>query len=206
MKITMLSKGKKQGFTLVESLVVLAISAITILVIIFSTAIVKQNSYGERVFWNVFNEKWNGAIQKSRNDKKIVRVEFSTSNRVIFSSYDNRRLNRDVLPMPQGLKTEKWNEIVINEDGYVKPQTVVWFSENSNTRIWQKFQLGWGTYNFERKKFHRSGYSLIDTLIGFAIICFTVILYLETSHQFNLKMIQSNQEMILVREKYDREK
>lgn len=148
----MLSKGKKQGFTLVESLVVLAISAITILVIIFSTAIVKQNSYGERVFWNVFNEKWNGAIQKSRNDKKIVRVEFSTSNRVIFSSYDNRRLNRDVLPMPQGLKTEKWNEIVINEDGYVKPQTVVWFSENSNTRIWQKFQLGWGTYNFERKK------------------------------------------------------
>lgn len=143
-------KKTRLGFTLVETLVVLGISSVIMMLLVFAIAMFPQNNLKEKAFWRCFDEQWNLSIQAAKDTEQITKVRFRPDvNQVIFEQYKNKRLQSKLIEIPDGLRPIEFREITISEKGFVKPQTLNWYSQKRHCGIHQKFQLGWGIYYCE---------------------------------------------------------
>ncbi|ANZ58313.1 hypothetical protein BGL34_00580 [Fructilactobacillus lindneri] len=150
-KIIRHHKNKRYGFTFLESMTVLCVTSVVLLLLIFGIHIFNQFQINEKLFWNTFDETWNHSLVLARNDNTSVNVAFYPNDEVVFKSFNHGKRYRKTVQMPHGLSVVKRYEMNISEKGYVKPQTVYWKSSNTNERVLQKFQLGWGTYRNEKE-------------------------------------------------------
>lgn len=146
-------KKIRKGFTLIETVIVLGISALILIFLVFAVAMFPQSNIKEKAFWRCFDEQWNSAIQMAKDNGQITTVSFwSNSDEVVFSQYRNNGLHYKRVQLPDGLRPVEFREIKITEKGFVKPQTLNWYSQNCHCKIHQKFQLGWGIYYCEDDK------------------------------------------------------
>ncbi|WP_429970728.1 prepilin-type N-terminal cleavage/methylation domain-containing protein [Fructilactobacillus sp. Tb1] len=145
-------KKTRTGFTLVESLVVLAISSLIVGMLLLCLNVFPQNSMKEKAFWRLFNEKWNESIQRGKNEGRVTDVRIWKGQDVEFRFYKNKHLISEYVDIPEGLSANGQHDIFITPTGFTKPQTINWYSKNRHCGIQQKFQLGWGIYYCEDDK------------------------------------------------------
>ncbi|WP_395318729.1 prepilin-type N-terminal cleavage/methylation domain-containing protein [Fructilactobacillus frigidiflavus] len=143
-------KRIRPGFTLVETLIVLAISTLIMALLVFLMAMFPQKNIQEKAFWRCFDEQWNSSIQAAKDHGQITDVRVRPDkNIVLFEQFKNNHFEYQRVQMPDGLRPIEVHEIRITDKGFVKPQTLNWYSQNRHCGIHQKFQLGWGIYYCE---------------------------------------------------------
>ncbi|USS93787.1 hypothetical protein M8332_02755 [Fructilactobacillus ixorae] len=111
-----------------------------------------ENRTTETAFWHDFANTWNRTLVLARQRQVPATVFFVPHDQVVFTSFNHGSQYRKTIKLPPGLSPVRWYEVKITDQGYVKPQTLRWLSTTSQTEIWQKFQLGWGSYVNEIRK------------------------------------------------------
>ncbi|USS86786.1 hypothetical protein [Fructilactobacillus cliffordii] len=146
------TKSNRQGFTLLESLIVLGLTTLTLVTLSVGVRWFNEANVTETAFWHDFANTWNRTLVLARQNQTPATVTFLPNDQVIFRSYNHGNQFQKRVSLPSGLSPVRWYEVKITDQGYVKPQTLRWLSNASHTEIWQKFQLGWGSYVNEKHK------------------------------------------------------
>ncbi|KPN83019.1 hypothetical protein [Apilactobacillus kunkeei] len=137
----------KGAFTTIEMLIVLIISSIFMSLCIFLYQGVHINDKElEKDFWENFNVYWKHGIESSEYSGLRTYI-YEKNNDIIFLNDGNY----NKLRMPNGMRSQDNLLIIINNDGYVPPQTYEWYSKKTHTRYYLKVQLGGGTYKIYEK-------------------------------------------------------
>lgn len=146
----MFIKGRRTGFTLLETLLVLLITSFVVAVLIFGVNCFRNYSNNENRFFSTLGEAWNATILMTKEKQLETNVYFYPHDAVIFVSQgkDQKVVRR--IKEPNSLSVVSYHDVKIGKDGYVKPQTIKWYSEKNKQMIYQKIQLGWGIYHLEK--------------------------------------------------------
>lgn len=141
----------RKGFTMIETMVVLVISALLLSLSLFVYRGLSVNRYQNRFFWREFKSDFELYENLAKVRHTGVNIIFSPSSKQITFLGLNSKIYRKVIKEPKDLSTKRSYRVTITNDGYVNPSRVVWLV-NGRPRLNQNFQLGWGVYNFEKIK------------------------------------------------------
>jgi competence protein ComGD len=138
---------KKDGFTLVENVMVMIITTIVLLFTlgIFNCIDKTRDSRLEKEFWQQFQRCWDDNLAYAKITKLDTFV-VTIKNKVKFGNFKTSRS----LNIPESISPPKRLDIHINSDGYVSPQTVYWKLKSGGTYV-QTIQLGWGIYHLKKE-------------------------------------------------------
>ena len=138
----------KTGFTLVETMVVLLISALILGLSLWMVNGLNLDHLRDAFFWRRFQSQFDLCENTARRHHSPTTVVFRPHNQVTFI---NDRLRSPNLELPRTLSPAKTYTVMIRANGHVNPQSLIWLV-NGRPRLIQKFQLGWGMYNLVAKK------------------------------------------------------
>lgn len=143
--------GHRKGFTMVETVVVLVISALLLSLSLVIFHSLNVNQYQNKFFWKEFKSDFElyENLAKVRHTGVIITFN-SSRNRITFMGV-NSKIHSKIIKEPKDLSTKKSYRVTITDDGYVNPSRVVWLV-NGRPNLNQNFQLGWGVYTFEKIK------------------------------------------------------
>lgn len=140
----------KDGFTMLESLVVLILTVMSLGLGLFVKDTFHPESIDQMYFWQQFRSRFD--LLESISERKNIPtlITFPNSKKVVFLV---KRHNL-VLKIPQGLEISRQTMvrqpvIRINRQGNIRPQTVYWSDERHHQSIKQIFELSWGVYRLE---------------------------------------------------------
>ena len=141
----------KDGFTILESLVVLILVVMSLGLGLFVKDTFHPESIDRIYFWQRFRSRFDLLESISEKDNIPTLITFPNSKKVIFG-VKRRRL---VLKIPKGLEISRRTMvrqpmIRINRAGSIRPQTVYWSDERHHQNIKQVFELSWGVYRLEK--------------------------------------------------------
>lgn len=133
---------KWRAFTLLESLLVLFITAI--LIAFFTPQMVKSRQRAvENEFFQRVEVEWGKTTTRARQRQESCEITIH-NNQLCFG-------NRTAISLPQTLKPTCFGAVKVNEDGFISPQTEV-FKSRIDGRIYRmKIQMGWGGFKLEEE-------------------------------------------------------
>lgn len=136
----------KNGFTIVESLLVLALVALSLGLGTFIQNSFQTKSVNQVYFWRQFRSRFDLLESASKKNRIPAMITFPTHKKVVFS------LRRDnwALRVPKDLEVRQLATIRINKGGTIRPQTIDWFDKYHHQNIKQIFELGWGVYHLKK--------------------------------------------------------
>ena len=136
----------RRGFTMIESLIVLVITILTLGLGLFIKDSFQTEPLDQIYFWRQFQSRFDLLESISEKQRRLTSISFLTPKRVVFSIK-----NKDILlKVPQGLWVKRTPFIIrIGRNGNVKPQRIQWGNSQGRT-INQIFELGWGVYRVEK--------------------------------------------------------
>lgn len=144
-----MKRGVK-AFTLIESLVVLAIITMLFLLIVPTANRSKQAS-AERQFWSDWRVQWQAAQTRAKVANQSTSVVYQPdSHRFEFSWLASHRQTESVV-VPSTLVVDFFPRIQILANGYVRPQTIRLHSTLTKQQYQIRVQLGWGGYHVVKK-------------------------------------------------------
>ncbi|MFR0609697.1 prepilin-type N-terminal cleavage/methylation domain-containing protein [Limosilactobacillus mucosae] len=177
-------KIRRPAFTLLEMMIVLGITALTMLIGWPSMQRTIQKNE-ERQFWQTFRQAWQAAQVRSKTSNESTRVFYLKSHsQVVFSwASGAERIN-----VPDTLLVRRFNDVEMKKTGYVSPQTEEFISTLDNTDYQMRIQLAWGSYHVQatQKKRHRAvmlGESVSALAIAALSIVFLMISLNGLNHQ-----------------------
>ncbi|WP_367341919.1 prepilin-type N-terminal cleavage/methylation domain-containing protein [Limosilactobacillus sp.] len=133
---------KAKAFTLVESLIVLFITAI--IIAFFSPQMTKSRQRAiENEFFQRVETEWSKATTRARETGEPCRITIQ-NQRMCFGK-------RESIALPKTLKPTCFGAIQIGEDGFVSPQTEEFTSEIDDRIYRLKIQMGWGGFKLEQE-------------------------------------------------------
>ncbi|UQS85214.1 hypothetical protein MOO46_01015 [Apilactobacillus apisilvae] len=152
MKIIKLLKNKTDGFTSIEMIIVMALTAtfLSFTIFIYQTT----NSYhrnDESAFWNAFKHQWDSVLTATKltTHANVTSSIVVTKDEVNFYYWNNIKKK---IKVPETLEIYSSSyKINIKSGGYVAPSTYRWKSKISGDIYKQTFQLGWGIYHLEKE-------------------------------------------------------
>ena len=141
--------NKKRAFTLVETMVVLVIFSSSLLIGLFN--IKKSHSYqNEAYFFKQFDESWQYCKYLSNFKRCYTTIKFhKAENNISFDSNGRYFRWKKVLRLPADLKPFYDYSVIMDIDGYTKPQTI-YFTQNNKNKYKLSVQLGWGIYELTK--------------------------------------------------------
>lgn len=143
-------KRRVNAFTLLESLVVLAIITMLFLLIVPTANRSKQAS-DERQFWSDLRVQWQAAQARAKVAHQSTSVAYEPdSHRFVFSWLASHRQAESV-DVPPTLVVDFYPRIQIFANGYVRPQTIRLHSTLTKQQYQIRVQLGWGGYHVVKK-------------------------------------------------------
>ncbi len=143
----------RDGFTLVETMIVLAISTLILSLSLFAA----DNFNFDRVrcyfFWKEFQSQFELSENLARQRKMPTVIKFWPHQKVEFDSRYFERQNSGplIIKLPNGLSPVRPCRVEIYKTGHVSPQRLDW-SRSGQPDLVQTFQLSWGVYNLKTKK------------------------------------------------------
>lgn len=143
-------KRRVKAFTLLESLVVLAIITMLFLLILPPANRSKQAS-AEWQFWSDLRVQWQAAQARAKVAHRSTTVVYEPdSHRFEFFWLTSHRQTESVA-VPSTLVVDSYPRIQILTNGYVRPQTIRLHSTLTNQQYQIRVQLGWGGYHVVKK-------------------------------------------------------
>mgnify|MGYP003600983092 CR=1 FL=1 len=143
-------KKEVEAFTLLESLVVLAIITMLFLLVVPTANRSKQAS-AERQFWSDLHVHWQAAQARAKVAHQSTSVVYEPdSHRFEFSWLASRR-QTETVAVPSTLVVDFYPRIQILANGYVRPQTLRLHSTLTKQQYQIRVQLGWGGYHVVKK-------------------------------------------------------
>lgn len=133
---------KVHAFTLLESLLVLLITAM--IVTALSPQMIKSRQRAvENEFFQRVETEWSKTTTRARENGESCRI-----------TIQNRRMyfgERSSIALPKTLTPTYFGSVYIHDDGFVSPQTEI-FQSNIDQRIYRlKIQMGWGGFRIEQE-------------------------------------------------------
>ncbi|EJE97476.1 prepilin-type N-terminal cleavage/methylation domain-containing protein [Liquorilactobacillus mali] len=141
-----MKKQNKGGFTLIEVMIVLSISAFMLLISIWPIQN-KYNEVSEEIFWKKFDAMWMRLVTIVPKSGQRGNVYFYNDKAIFVVSNKEKKY----LYYPQGLHLYQYRNIQISANGRVKPDTVVFNSEVTKLKYVITFQLAWGDYRIKKE-------------------------------------------------------
>ncbi|KRL02718.1 hypothetical protein [Liquorilactobacillus capillatus] len=136
------NRGKLAAFSLIEMVVVLALSTFVLLLTIKPL----DNSISnlqEKIFWQSFKQTWTREIISSAKFNKVYTIEFK-HDRVIFNERNNIKV---IVKLPRTLSIRRYELIKVNDTGSISGRTIIVDSSLQGKPYYILVQLGWGKYH-----------------------------------------------------------
>ncbi|MDV7695155.1 hypothetical protein A7K95_10090 [Pediococcus parvulus] len=141
----------KNGFTLVETLVVLTIVTILLSIGHFTLKRVMAQQQ-EKQFWAKFDDDWKKYEQFANFEGVVTYISFDkTRRKVKFTPLKAFEKENSEIELPKTLSLFTNQEVKIGSNGYVKPQTIGFQSEANKCTYRLRIQLGWGVYHVSKE-------------------------------------------------------
>lgn len=139
---------KRDGFTLLESLVVLMLVAIS-----FTICWPKFNyhwdCFEQEQFFHRLRAEWQLAQSSAKNNQEETDISYNHSH-VDFVNADYHHQ----LKLPRKLKMRDHTDLTMHADGYVRPCTWEFCSEIDHRVYYMHIQMAWGGYRIEKGGFY----------------------------------------------------
>ncbi|KRM95581.1 hypothetical protein FC19_GL001717 [Liquorilactobacillus aquaticus DSM 21051] len=135
-------RNKQSAFSLAEILVVLALSAFTLLLTV-SPLENSINGLQEKIFWQSFKQTWTNEIISSSKFKKVHTIAFK-NNKIVFSEKNNRKV---MVRLPKTMSIRRYESISVNDTGSISGRTIIVDSTLQDKPYYIMIQLGWGKYH-----------------------------------------------------------
>ncbi|WP_311408319.1 hypothetical protein [Liquorilactobacillus uvarum] len=135
-------RNKQPAFSLIETIVVLALSVFTLLLIarpLESSISVLQ----ERIFWQSFKQTWTREIISSTKFIKVHTIIFK-NKKIIFSEQNNKKVT---VELPKTMTIRRYESINVNDTGSISGRTIIVDSTLQDKPYYILIQLGWGKYH-----------------------------------------------------------
>lgn len=137
----------RNGFTLIETTIVLVISAMILSLSLYMNQHVNLDHFKDFFFWEKFQNQFELAEDAAINNNSSVAVTFHRHGLVIMK-YRNKKV---ILRPPENLTLLTNKRIEIKNNGYIAPYPVRWLVDK-HAVLDQNFQLGWGKYTFHYER------------------------------------------------------
>jgi len=144
--------NKRNGFTLIETLIVLALVAL-----MFTFGTMKLNSFreasDEKHFWMQLERAWQQSQARAQNSGKPTAIKLSANKEQLLFHARDRNGNDDDndIQIPKTIEVRAFKAITMHQNGYVKPQTAKFYSRRTNKMYLMKIQLAYGGYYIEKE-------------------------------------------------------
>ena len=135
---------KKGGFTLIESIIVLGLVALSF-TICWPHFSYNWDQFRQEQFFRRLKTEWQLAQTNARTNHSKTRISFS-DNCIYF---DSQRYHHH-LKMPPKLKLRDHMNVTMHADGYVHPCTWEFCSELDRHVYYMRIQMAWGGYRIEK--------------------------------------------------------
>lgn len=139
---------KSPAFTMIEALIVLAITALIIGITLPSMSR-SERLLGEQQFWRSMRKEWHQSQLRAELNHYPTEIEYDPFTREIIFKWFN---GKSRLPVPATLQVVQFDKVEISETGYSRARTQEFRSKINGHRYLMKIQLAWGGYRFEEKK------------------------------------------------------
>lgn len=138
---------KHRGFTLFETLIVLGLVTL-LFCLITPNYFQSRQLIIENQFWHSLRQQWRTAQINAQLHHRSTIISYQSATRqLVFDSYKSK----EEISLPTTLSIETIETVVMHEDGYVKPQTIVFYSRAKHCHYLMKIQLAWGGYRVEKE-------------------------------------------------------
>lgn len=135
----------REGFTFLETIIVLGIAALLLLITIPNFTKTRQK-LAEEQFWRSLRQDWQWAQLQCESKHQYIVIRYDKSGeRITFRINDQTRESK-VIPIPSTLNVDAFSELYMTPNGYTRPQTQTFRSLIDGHRYYMKIQLGWGGY------------------------------------------------------------
>lgn len=137
---------RKQGFTLMEMIVVLGLTALALTI---SWPAVHHNfeKTKQQIFFQSFRQEWQLAQANCKNNHEATRISYYSQER--FFIFNNQHYQHEV-KLPASLRLCPRKDINMHADGYVRPCSWELQNELDGHSYWMRFQMAWGGYRLEK--------------------------------------------------------
>lgn len=136
----------KKAFTTIEVVIVLGIIAL-LLTFTMPNFVHSRQLMMEEQFWRSMRQQWRTAQIAAQLHHQATNVDYDKeTQQIIFSTGGH---HTEVV-VPGTLIVRHFNTIEMHEDGYVRPQTMMFDSQLNDQRYLMKVQLAWGGYRLEK--------------------------------------------------------
>lgn len=136
----------KKAFTTIEMVIVLGIVAL-LLAFTMPNFTHSRQLMMEEQFWRSMRQQWRTAQIAAQLHHQATNVDYDKEAQQI--TFSTGRHHTEVV-VPGTLTVRRFNAIEMHEDGYVRPQTMVFDSRLNDCRYLMKIQLAWGGYRLEK--------------------------------------------------------
>lgn len=142
---------KSRGFTLVETLLVLALVTL-IISFSFPSLYRSRQNVAEREFWSGLRQQWQAAQVRAKTKQLATAVTYdSDEHQIEFSWIEGSELIKRRLTVPDTLLVRKFENFRMHENGYTKPRTEEFYSSLHHRTYYMRIQLAWGGYRIEEE-------------------------------------------------------
>lgn len=141
---------KRVGFTLVESVIVLGLVAISF-TICWPHFNHDWDQYKQDQFFAQLKTEWQLAQSNAKSRREPTKISFYCDH----ISFDSQHYYQE-LKLPAKLKMRDHTDVVMHADGYVRPCTWEFCSELDHHVYYMRIQMAWGGYRIEKAGLYTS--------------------------------------------------
>lgn len=137
---------KRNGFTLIEMITVLALLAL-VMTVSWPVAHYNWEKMRQRIFFKTFRQEWQLAQANCKNNYEGTTIDFYQPGR--FFLFSNSHYQHEVR-LPASLRLCPRKPLTMHADGYVKPCSWQFKNELDHHDYFMRFQMAWGGYRLEK--------------------------------------------------------
>ncbi|MEW4662580.1 type II secretion system protein [Lactiplantibacillus plantarum] len=163
---------KRQGFTLIETVAVLAIVASVAVIAVHRFPTRQRQQNAEQAFWRELQTMWQQQTLTASVTGQPQVVSFRGTEVVTWGGKRGRPISGPQwhLPLPATLKTERGRDIQIQKNGHPQLAVVIFKSQlQPKQKIRLNALMGWGPIKSHMLK-TRMGFLMIETITALGLL------------------------------------
>lgn len=163
---------KRQGFTLIETVAVLAIVASVAVIAVHRFPTRQRQQNAEQAFWRELQTMWQQQTLTASVTGQPQVVSFRGTEVVTWGGKRGRPISGPQwhLPLPATLKTERGRDIQIQKNGHPQLAVVIFKSQlQPKQKIKLNALMGWGPIKSHMLKM-RMGFLMIETITALGLL------------------------------------
>lgn len=145
----------KPAFTVIELIVYLGVLIGVLMINLMLIKVVEAGNSSEMIFWHSFQSAWTRMTLSAKADDISYRISIREKDIVFFpmnrktTHYEDVKVER--IPVPKSMHVANVRTLMVHDDGFSAPTTIVWQGNDNTIKYYQKVQMGWSGYHVEKK-------------------------------------------------------